>query len=219
MKFLLVKEKSELCGQSKIAGECRSCMSFQRLFYGCVFCFRFEFLVFVLFVCCTGCGKGLLNINICDRLNSSQEVKSLERNSNTSEFDQEIPVVIKSQDASENAVCDVCGEEFEHPLFAELISGDHAEEYYACPRCLTKVGEVERQERLAVEEVDEAVEEEGEETTVVEEVVELPPEPEEVKSPGSSGCPYYLGYLKKRPKNAPIPENCFVCAKMIECTR
>jgi DNA-directed RNA polymerase subunit RPC12/RpoP len=175
-------------------------------------------LVFVLFVCCTRRGKGLLNINIFDSSNSSREVKSLERNINTSELDQEIPVVIKSQDA-ENTVCDICGEEFEHPLFAELISGDHAEEYYACPRCLTKVGEVERQERVAVEEVDEADVEEDEETALVEEVVELPPQPEEAKPQDSSGCPYYLGYLKKRPKNEPIPENCFVCAKMIECTR
>ena len=117
-------------------------------------------------------------------------------------------------------MCDVCGEEFDHPLLAELISGDSAEEYYACPRCLTKVGEVERQEQIEVEEVDEADEvdvEEGEEVT--EEVVEMPQENDAAKPEGPTGCPYYVGYLKKRPKNSPIPENCFICVKMIECTR
>ena len=131
----------------------------------------------------------------------------MERNSNM-ELNEEAQVVIEAQDS---AVCDVCGEEYKHPLLAELVSGDHAEEYYACPRCLTKVGEVERQEKM---DVDEAVEEEEEE-----EVAEVQQENEPVKSGDGSVCPYYLGYLKKRQKNSPIPESCFTCVKMIECTR
>jgi hypothetical protein len=30
-------------------------------------------------------------------------------------------------------------------------------------------------------------------------------------------CPHYLGYLKKRQKNSPIPEGCLTCNKIIEC--
>ena len=133
----------------------------------------------------------------------------MERNQNTLEQYDENQIVIEAQ---ENAVCDVCGEEFEQPLLAELISGDHAEEYYACPRCLTKVGEVERQERI---EVDEA---EGEAEAEVE-IVEVQQETEPMKPENAPACPYHVGYLKKRPKNSPIPETCFVCSKMIECMR
>jgi len=32
-----------------------------------------------------------------------------------------------------------------------------------------------------------------------------------------SGCPNYFGYLANRPKNAPIPQECLTCQKMLEC--
>ncbi len=131
----------------------------------------------------------------------------MERNQNTLELDEGNEIVIDAQDS---AVCDVCGEEFKHPLLTELISRDHTEEYYACPRCLTKVGEVERREKIEADEAD------GEEEL---EVVEVQEENETAKPGDASACPYYLGYLKKRQKNSPIPENCFTCTKMIECTR
>ena len=132
----------------------------------------------------------------------------MERNLNTLEINEENQIVIETQD---NAVCDVCGEEFQHPLLAELISGDHAEEYHACPRCLTKVIEVKHQEKIEADEAD------GEEEAV--EVVEIQQENEPFKTQKASACPHHLGYLKKRQKNSPIPENCFTCTKMIECTR
>lgn len=135
----------------------------------------------------------------------------MERNLNTLESEEETPIVIEAQ---ENVVCEVCGEEFEQPLLAELIKGDRAEEFYACPRCLTKVGEVERQEKI---EVDEAEADVGEEEGV--EVVEVQQETDPLKPESAPACPYYVGYLKKRPKNSPIPDNCFVCSKMIDCMR
>ena len=112
-------------------------------------------------------------------------------------------------ETKENSACYVCGEEYEEPLIAELHSGSIIEEYYACPRCLTRVGEVERQEKVEVDEADE----EGEE-----EVVEITEENEAAKTGDSPACPYYLGYLRKRQKNSPIPETCFTCIKMIDCT-
>jgi len=30
-------------------------------------------------------------------------------------------------------------------------------------------------------------------------------------------CEHFLGYLKKRPKNTPIPDECLTYSKMIEC--
>jgi DNA-directed RNA polymerase subunit RPC12/RpoP len=106
--------------------------------------------------------------------------------------------------------CGACGETFEQPLFAMVFSDSLVEEYYACPKCLSKVGSVGRQKDF---EVDEAEAEE--------ESVELEPVAAEGAVEGAvgevAGCVHYLGYLKKREKNAPIPEECLTCSKMIEC--
>jgi hypothetical protein len=34
---------------------------------------------------------------------------------------------------------------------------------------------------------------------------------------GLSGCPEYFGYLANRPPDAPIPPQCLVCPKMVDC--
>lgn len=34
----------------------------------------------------------------------------------------------------------------------------------------------------------------------------------------SLSCPYAFGYLKKRDKNAPIPDECLSCPSMLECS-
>ena len=128
----------------------------------------------------------------------------MERNSNTPESDVENQFFTARE---ENSVCEVCGKEFEQPLLAEKTSGSHREKYYACPRCLTKVGEVEHQEEAEVDEVEEE-----------EEMADAEPENAASNAQDASGCPYYMGYLKKRQRNSPVPETCFTCSKMIECT-
>ncbi|WNZ28504.1 MAG: hypothetical protein IAX21_07515 [Candidatus Bathyarchaeota archaeon] len=45
------------------------------------------------------------------------------------------------------------------------------------------------------------------------------------QSPGNSDnndkkqfkCPHSFGYLSKMPKGNPIPEECFLCPKVVEC--
>jgi hypothetical protein len=99
--------------------------------------------------------------------------------------------------------CGFCGEKFETPLLAVVSSGYIMEEYYACPKCLSKVGDLESYKT----EVDEADEEE-----------EKPLDMEVENTMEETGaCGHYLGYLKKRPKGTPIPEECLTCAKMIDC--
>ncbi len=34
---------------------------------------------------------------------------------------------------------------------------------------------------------------------------------------GPSGCPHDFGYLAKRPKDAPIPQQCLVCSRIVDC--
>ena len=110
-------------------------------------------------------------------------------------------------DAEETSVCAHCGEEFAQPLLAELHSGSIIEEYYACPRCLTKVGEVEHERQAEVEEIEEEAEAPMEDAPAV----------EAAKAEEAEHCAFYLGYLRKREKGSPIPEGCFTCTKMIEC--
>jgi hypothetical protein len=42
-------------------------------------------------------------------------------------------------------------------------------------------------------------------------------EPSAKKESGASGCPEYFGYLANRPPDTPIPPECLVCPKMVDC--
>jgi len=101
------------------------------------------------------------------------------------------------------SLCNACGEEFGAQLLAMVFSDYLVEEYYACPKCLSKVRGVERQEQTEVDEAEEA-----------ESSLSM-----EVQAPTNTavGCGYHLGFLKNRPKKTPIPEECLTCSKMIEC--
>lgn len=103
--------------------------------------------------------------------------------------------------------CDECGEEFNQPLLARISSKGNTQTYYACPHCLTRVQEPEKQQK-AIEKHD------HEETHVAAPVKELKTgaNKEEVE-----GCQHFFGFLKKRPKDTAIPETCLICDKMIEC--
>lgn len=114
---------------------------------------------------------------------------------------------LNQPNSEETSQCAVCGEEFDQPLIAELHSGSMIEEYYACPRCLTKVGEVNHERRMETEETEE------EDDLPIEE----PSNIEAAKTEEAPPCPYHLGYLRKRDKSTQIPEGCFTCTKMIEC--
>jgi DNA-directed RNA polymerase subunit RPC12/RpoP len=104
--------------------------------------------------------------------------------------------------ARAGSVCSACGEEFDAPLLAMVFSDYLVEEYYACPKCLSKVRSVERQE--------EQVEAEEEEANSLGMPIEEP-------AGDAMGCRHHLGFLKSRPKSTPIPEECLTCSKMIEC--
>ena len=97
-------------------------------------------------------------------------------------------------------MCSECGETYSMPLLATLTSEGASQEYYACPRCLTKVGEVKTQQK--------------EETT---ETSPINPKQSEATLDSSTGCQHSLGFLKKRPKNMAIPDECLTCGKMVEC--
>lgn len=99
--------------------------------------------------------------------------------------------------------CEECGEKFQKPILATISSGGDVQKYYACPRCIAKIAGIEEQKK-----------EEKKQSPFA---VRPPSEKAVEKSEKGVVCKQSLGYLKKRPKNMPIPDECLTCEKMIEC--
>ena len=120
-----------------------------------------------------------------------------------------------------------CGKEIEEPVLLTNLSVTPAEQYDACPYCFAKL------EPKATVSQDEVTEEpiqvpsgngvlekaKGSTSQVLKKVEDLilvsnGPQEEERKT---SGCPQDFGYLANRPKDAPIPQECLFCPKMVDC--
>jgi DNA-directed RNA polymerase subunit RPC12/RpoP len=99
--------------------------------------------------------------------------------------------------------CNECNGAFQKPILATVSSSGSVETYYACPRCLSKISDV-KQHKC-----------EGSKETSVSmdkiKKVAVAKHEDDVK------CTHFLGYLKKRSKDAPFPDECLTCDKMIEC--
>ena len=112
----------------------------------------------------------------------------------------------------EGISCDSCGEKFEKPLFTTMASGQVLKEYYACPKCLSKIIAVDVQKPKENIKTEAIFKEEPK-------IEKLKVEEPKIEKNNDSipGCKNSIGYLKRRPKNSPIPEECFTCSKMIDC--
>jgi hypothetical protein len=104
--------------------------------------------------------------------------------------------------------CTGCNVVFQKPILATVSAHGSVNRYYACPRCLSKIREVKKHE----DEEDEDEEEDGKVSIGMEKVKFAV-----AKHGDSVDCKHFLGYLKKRSKEAPIPDDCLTCDKMIEC--
>jgi len=103
--------------------------------------------------------------------------------------------------------CTTCGELFGIPLLAKMSQKSETEEYYACPKCLSKVA------HLQVISDSKKVETLGDSSSKYEK--NSVPIGSKIEKPDK--CTHQLGYLKNRAKDEPIPEECLICGKMIEC--
>jgi DNA-directed RNA polymerase subunit RPC12/RpoP len=98
--------------------------------------------------------------------------------------------------------CSECGEEFQKPILATVSSSVSVQKYFACPRCFTKVSDVESRKDRESKEAAFPTKEAKKTVAKLEE---------------GAKCNHFWGYLKKRPKDTPIPDECLTCGKMIEC--
>jgi len=95
--------------------------------------------------------------------------------------------------------CERCKVTFGKPILAMVSSNGTVQRYYACPRCLSKIPEKKGKEVKR--------------NVVLARKVEKMKE----KHENVAGCKHFFGFLKKRSKGSPIPDECLTCSKMIEC--
>jgi len=88
-----------------------------------------------------------------------------------------------------------CHKKIEEPILLRNVSTTPAEQYYACPHCFIKLDVISTQPQKQKEELQVKLSEEE----------------------GPSRCAGYLGYLASRPENAPIPKECLICPKVLDC--
>ena len=130
-----------------------------------------------------------------------------------------------------------CHIEIEEPILLNNLSKTPAEQYYACPHCLTKLGMYAENEEDVIEkptpsppmhpslekvlDVISAKPQKKREDVEGKEEAPVKPSKEEEKGlkgeESPKGCPHHFGYLSHRPKDAPIPQECLTCPKIVEC--
>jgi hypothetical protein len=110
-------------------------------------------------------------------------------------------ISLKAKDENQELFkCSGCNGTFKKPLLATVCSHGYAQTYYACPRCLAKVGGVmgsknNKDVSPLAGKVKRAV----------------------INQESTIECKHFLGYLKQRPKSISIPDECLVCDKIVEC--
>jgi hypothetical protein len=98
-------------------------------------------------------------------------------------------------------MCEGCGKTFQKPILATVLTSGQTKKHYACPRCMTQVQDFKPAEKR-----------EEKPTASTMEATKLTIEAENTES-----CTHFFGYLKKREKQIPMPEECLTCVKMVEC--
>ena len=88
-----------------------------------------------------------------------------------------------------------CGKAFVKPSVLTDSSTIPRENYYACPYCSSKID-------IIVEDL-----------KIVD--IKATEYPKVFDSPAK--CAHYLGFLHSFPKNAPIPDECLICPKVLQC--
>jgi len=110
------------------------------------------------------------------------------------------------------------------------LSTTPAEQYLACPHCFIKLTEDAENDESITEEstttpsvhpslgrvldaISAQPQREKEEKTKEEATAKTP----ETEGEELSGCSYNFGYLANRPRDAPIPQECLTCQRIVDC--
>ncbi len=100
-----------------------------------------------------------------------------------------------------------CGKVFDKPLIAVNLQKDSNAPYSACPYCLTEIP------TLATE----IESKNSPETSIEISQPEKKPALNKEETSAESTCKHHLGYLKEKEQKQNIPDECILCAKVIDC--
>jgi len=100
-----------------------------------------------------------------------------------------------------------CERTFASPITVQNLTQSDRAPYYACPYCLTEIGET-SENQLKTNGTRRSEPEQSKTRSV---------ETEPAHEPSSQKCAYNFGYLSKRLKEEKIPDECMVCEKLIDC--
>lgn len=100
--------------------------------------------------------------------------------------------------------CSKCGRSFTEPIELTVQAEGSHETYYACPHCFSKVSLEDRKVERTETSPSASKKRRKEKASGIEKNKPV-------------GCAHFLGYLKNRPKGSPIPDECLLCAAIMEC--
>ena len=107
--------------------------------------------------------------------------------------------------------CSKCGRSFTEPIELTVLAEGSHEAYHACPHCFSKVNLVDKNVVKTESPLDKL--KKGQRKAPPS-VSRKDAKNETIKP---AGCAHFLGYLKTRPKGSPIPDDCLLCAAIMEC--
>jgi len=122
-----------------------------------------------------------------------------------------------------------CRKIFQKPIVLTDLSQTSPQVYSACPHCgfhlemasLSAVGKktkmtlkIPRSPEETVVTVKTSKPETSSESMEIQKLPTASPKPLQARPPE---CSHFFGYLRKIPRNTPIPDECFSCLKMVEC--
>jgi len=98
-----------------------------------------------------------------------------------------------------------CHSKIEEPVLLNKWATAAEEQYYACPHCFIK---------LDMDAGNAKPRKKEEKKKEIEKPLVKPPEK---GGKGPSACIHHFGYLANRPENAPVPQECLICSKVVGC--
>jgi DNA-directed RNA polymerase subunit RPC12/RpoP len=89
-----------------------------------------------------------------------------------------------------------CAKSFDKPTVLTDSSTIPRQTYYACPYCMSKIDIIVEKMKIV-----------GVKPTEYPKVLDSP-----------AKCAHYFGFLNAIPRNAPIPDECLICPKVLQCS-
>lgn len=112
---------------------------------------------------------------------------------------------------------DKCGKFFSEPIELTVRMADSLETYFACPHCFSRVSGLDNLKKGLNEAPLKDLKKGLDEAPPKDRKKAIPEEAKGNEKNKPVGCAHFLEYLKTRPKNDPIPDDCLTCAALMKC--